>query len=162
MSWLRWTCWHPFGVVSRQNYIRRRLAQDARTARVTVAASDWCGFAGNLPRSQGCLSYGSGLGLTRQAWLIDKSALVRIADGADLARWNNRIERGLVHIANLTRLGSAIQRVAERTPPRVRPISTGGDASQIPRPQSKTAPWRFRCCSLIAANTAHHRFRICS
>ena len=44
------------------------------------------------------------MGLTERTWLIDKSALVRIADSADLAEWNNRIERGLVHIANMTRL----------------------------------------------------------
>ena len=31
--------------LSRAEYIRRRLAHDARTARVTVAASDWCRFA---------------------------------------------------------------------------------------------------------------------
>ena len=42
--------------------------------------------------------------MTGDAWLIDKSALVRIADSADLDEWNNRIERGLVHITNVTRL----------------------------------------------------------
>lgn len=42
--------------------------------------------------------------MTEQAWLIDKSALVRVARSAGVDEWNNRIERGLVHIANLTRL----------------------------------------------------------
>jgi len=37
-------------------------------------------------------------------WLIDKSALVRVASSPDVDEWNNRIERGLVHITNLTRL----------------------------------------------------------
>jgi predicted nucleic acid-binding protein len=38
------------------------------------------------------------------AWLIDKSALVRMTDSTDVQDWNNRIERGLVHITNVTRL----------------------------------------------------------
>lgn len=42
--------------------------------------------------------------MTAQAWLIDKSALVRVASSPDVGEWNNRIERGLVHITNLTRL----------------------------------------------------------
>jgi predicted nucleic acid-binding protein len=37
-------------------------------------------------------------------WLIDKSALVRLAVSPDAAEWASRIERGLVHIANVTRL----------------------------------------------------------
>jgi predicted nucleic acid-binding protein len=37
-------------------------------------------------------------------WFIDKSAIVRVADSPDVDEWNNRIERGLVHIANVTRL----------------------------------------------------------
>jgi predicted nucleic acid-binding protein len=42
--------------------------------------------------------------MTEQRWLIDKSALVRIATSPDVDEWNNRVERGLVHITNLTRL----------------------------------------------------------
>ncbi|BBY57067.1 PIN domain nuclease [Mycolicibacterium sarraceniae] len=42
--------------------------------------------------------------MTERPWLIDKSALVRVADSADVDEWNNRIERGLVHITNVTRL----------------------------------------------------------
>ena len=38
------------------------------------------------------------------AWLIDKSALVRLADSADAAEWAARIERGLVRITTVTRL----------------------------------------------------------
>lgn len=37
-------------------------------------------------------------------WLVDKSALVRLAANADAAEWANRIGRGLVAISNLTRL----------------------------------------------------------
>jgi predicted nucleic acid-binding protein len=37
-------------------------------------------------------------------WLIDKSALVRLAGSPDAAEWAGRIERGLVRIATVTRL----------------------------------------------------------
>jgi predicted nucleic acid-binding protein len=37
-------------------------------------------------------------------WLIDKSALVRLADSRNAADWAARIERGLVRIATVTRL----------------------------------------------------------
>ncbi len=38
------------------------------------------------------------------AWLIDKSALVRLGASPDAELWAERIERGLVHITTLTRL----------------------------------------------------------
>lgn len=37
-------------------------------------------------------------------WLIDKSALVRLAESPDAEAWASRIERGLVRIATVTRL----------------------------------------------------------
>jgi predicted nucleic acid-binding protein len=37
-------------------------------------------------------------------WLIDKSALVRLASSTDAPRWAARIDRGLVRISTLTRL----------------------------------------------------------
>ena len=37
-------------------------------------------------------------------WLVDKSALVRLAGSADAAQWAARIERGLVRLATVTRL----------------------------------------------------------
>ncbi len=37
-------------------------------------------------------------------WLVDKSALVRLADSPDAAAWAERIERGLVRITTVTRL----------------------------------------------------------
>jgi predicted nucleic acid-binding protein len=37
-------------------------------------------------------------------WLIDKSALVRLAASPDAGRWAGRIERGLVRITTVTRL----------------------------------------------------------
>jgi hypothetical protein len=38
------------------------------------------------------------------AWLIDKSALVRLAASPDALEWAARIERGLVRITTVTRL----------------------------------------------------------
>lgn len=38
------------------------------------------------------------------AWLIDKSALVRLGVSADASVWAERIERGLVRIGTVTRL----------------------------------------------------------
>ncbi|MGH3384890.1 MAG: PIN domain nuclease [Nocardioidaceae bacterium] len=40
----------------------------------------------------------------KSTWLIDKSALVRLALAADAEVWANRIERGLVRIATVTLL----------------------------------------------------------
>lgn len=37
-------------------------------------------------------------------WLIDKSALVRLSESLEAGEWANRIERGLVRIATVTRL----------------------------------------------------------
>lgn len=38
------------------------------------------------------------------SWLVDKSALVRLAVSPDAEEWANRIQRGLVRITSLTRL----------------------------------------------------------
>jgi predicted nucleic acid-binding protein len=42
------------------------------------------------------------VGLT--TWLIDRSALVRLADSTDGPEWAKRIQRGLVRITTVTRL----------------------------------------------------------
>ena len=38
------------------------------------------------------------------AWLIDKSALVRLGTAAQADEWASRIDRGLVRISTVTRL----------------------------------------------------------
>jgi predicted nucleic acid-binding protein len=38
------------------------------------------------------------------AWLVDKSALIRLPTSPDAATWAERIERGLVHVTSLTLL----------------------------------------------------------
>ena len=57
-------------------------------------------------------------------WLIDKSALLRLADSPDAGEWADRIERGLVRITTVTRLeigysarSQADARSAFATPP---------------------------------------------
>jgi predicted nucleic acid-binding protein len=59
-------------------------------------------------------------------WLIDKSALVRLAATPDVAQWAKRIERGLVRITTVTRLevgysarSGALLREELRRPPLV-------------------------------------------
>jgi predicted nucleic acid-binding protein len=37
-------------------------------------------------------------------WLIDKSALVRLADSPHAAKWAERINHGFVHLSTITRL----------------------------------------------------------
>lgn len=57
-------------------------------------------------------------------WLIDKSALVRLADSPDAEQWAQRIERGLVRVttATLLEVGYSARTAAQarsvfRTPP---------------------------------------------
>lgn len=49
------------------------------------------------------------------SWLIDKSALVRLAGSAEAAQWAERIERGLVSICSVTllELGFSARSAAE-------------------------------------------------
>jgi predicted nucleic acid-binding protein len=57
------------------------------------------------------------------AWLVDKSAYVRLGDGPDAPEWAERIERGLVRIAIVTRLelGFAARSAAELRADAARP-----------------------------------------
>lgn len=57
-------------------------------------------------------------------WLIDKSALVRLADSPDAEQWADRIERGLLRLTTMTRLeigysarGEADARAVFASPP---------------------------------------------
>jgi predicted nucleic acid-binding protein len=57
-------------------------------------------------------------------WLIDTSALVRLATSPDAATWAERIDRGLIRIATVTRLevgysarsGPSLRAAAQRPP----------------------------------------------
>jgi predicted nucleic acid-binding protein len=64
------------------------------------------------------------------AWLIDKSALVRLAESPDAEEWAARIQRGLVRITTVTRLevgfsarsGDDLRRAAARPPLSLMPV----------------------------------------
>ncbi len=68
--------------------------------------------------------------MSEQRWLIDKSALVRLGRSRDVHTWSNRIERGLVHISNVTRLevgysaqsGDVARREFRQTPLAAMPV----------------------------------------
>ncbi|WP_306371156.1 PIN domain nuclease [Nocardiopsis sp. CC223A] len=63
-------------------------------------------------------------------WLVDKSALVRLAKSPDAAIWASRIERGLVRISTITRLevgfsarsGGELRNAAGRPPLSAMPV----------------------------------------
>jgi predicted nucleic acid-binding protein len=58
------------------------------------------------------------------AWLVDKSALVRLGEAVEPQEWLERLERGLLHVGTMTllevgfsaRSGSDVRKAA-RTPP---------------------------------------------
>ena len=62
-------------------------------------------------------------------WLIDKSALVRLATSPDAAEWAARIERGLVRITTVTRLETGY---SARSGPQVRTALQQPPLSSMP------------------------------
>jgi hypothetical protein len=62
-------------------------------------------------------------------WLIDKSALVRLADSPDRDDWADRIERGLVQITTVTRLEVGF---SARSGPELRAASRRAPLSRMP------------------------------
>jgi len=62
-------------------------------------------------------------------WLIDKSALVRMAASPDAAEWATRIERGLVRITTVTRLETGC---SARSGPDLRAMSRRPPLSSMP------------------------------
>ena len=63
------------------------------------------------------------------AWLIDKSALVRLGHSADPEEWARRIDRGLVHITTVTLLQAGY---SARTPEDLWKILHGPPLSSMP------------------------------
>jgi len=95
------------------------------------------------------------MALTR--WLIDKSAYVRMQSGqaADMDAWNSRIERGLVHLATITRLeigyaarsGSAARDAFAAPPLSLMPIENV-------TPAMEDRAWQVQ---MLLADLGHHR-----
>lgn len=63
------------------------------------------------------------------AWLIDKSALVRLAQSAHAREWASKIERGLVRISTVTRLEVGY---SARSPEELRASSSRPPLSSMP------------------------------
>ncbi len=63
------------------------------------------------------------------SWLVDKSALVRLAASTDAERWASRIERGLMRITAVTRLEVGYSARSEAD---LRSISTTPPVSSMP------------------------------
>jgi predicted nucleic acid-binding protein len=62
-------------------------------------------------------------------WLIDKSALVRLANSPDRSEWVDRIERGLVLITTVTRLEIGF---SARSGPELREASRRAPLKRMP------------------------------
>lgn len=97
--------------------------------------------------------------MTEQEWLIDKSALVRLAQSPDRDRWANRIERGLIHISTLTRLEigySAQSGDLTRREFREPPLAAMPVEYLTPKIEDRALEVRF--CWPIGVSTAVHQF----
>ncbi len=88
--------------LSRSEYVRRRLAQDAAVSDSPVSDRGPGALRRHLQRPGRPGRDVTGLAVTD--WLIDKSALVRLGASPDADDWASRIERGLVRITTVTRL----------------------------------------------------------
>jgi len=78
------------------------------------------------------------------AWLIDKSALVRLGDSVDPDEWARRIDRGLVHITTMTLLEAGY---SARSPEDLRRILHGPPLSSMP----------VEYMTPVLAERGHHR-----
>ena len=91
-------------------------------------------------------------------WLIDKSALVRLATSPDAAGWAARIERGLVRISTVTRLETGY---SARSGPQLRTALQQPPLSSMPveylSPPSRTGPRKSSPCSRTAASIVLRR-----
>lgn len=88
-------------------------------------------------------------------WLIDKSALVRLAASADAGEWAKRIERGLVRIATVTRLEVGF---SARSAPDLRAGLSCPPLSAMPVEYlTPTIEDRAVAVQLLLADQGHHR-----
>lgn len=90
-----------------------------------------------------------------QEWLIDKSALVRLAQSPDASAWRDRIQRGLVHIATVTLLEVGY---SARSADDLRAIVYGTPVSAMPVAYATPAA-EDRAVDVLArlADRGHHR-----
>ncbi|MCW2529591.1 MAG: hypothetical protein JWM76_4451 [Pseudonocardiales bacterium] len=89
------------------------------------------------------------------SWIIDKSALVRLADSPDAATWANRIERGLVRITTVTRLEVGY---SARTGGQARAAMRSAPLAAMPTEYSTPSiEDRAVQVQLLLADQGHHR-----
>jgi predicted nucleic acid-binding protein len=88
-------------------------------------------------------------------WLVDKSALVRLQLSPDAETWANRIERGLVRIATVTRLEVGF---SARSGPELRAYATEPPLASMPS-EYLTPAIEDRAVTVQAAlaDQGHHR-----
>jgi hypothetical protein len=92
---------------------------------------------------------------TSLTWLVDKSAYVRLGAGPDAVSWAERIERGLVRIATVTRLElgfsarSAVELRADVSHP---PLTSMPVEYLTPGAEDRAAE-----VQLLLADRGHHR-----
>lgn len=88
-------------------------------------------------------------------WLIDKSAVVRLADSPDVDEWATRIERGLVRITTVTRLAIGY---SARTARQARAVFSAPPISAMPVEYLTPAiEDRALDVQLMLAGKGHHR-----
>lgn len=88
-------------------------------------------------------------------WLIDKSALVRLATSPDVEEWANRIERGLVRITTVTRLEVGF---SARTAADLRESASRPPLSSMPVEYlTPTIEDRAIALQMLLADRGHHR-----
>ncbi len=89
------------------------------------------------------------------SWLIDTSALARLARSPDAAEWAERIERGLVRISTVTRLEIGF---AARSGPELRASTGRAPLASMPV-EYQTPPIEDRAVEvqLRLADLGHHR-----
>ena len=88
-------------------------------------------------------------------WLVDKSALVRLAESEEAAEWAARIQRGLVRISTLTRLEVAF---SARSATELRESMTKPPLASMPV-EYLTPPIEDRAVAVqvALAERGHHR-----
>ena len=89
------------------------------------------------------------------SWLIDTSALVRLARATEAATWTERIERGLVRISTVTRLEIGY---AARSGPELRAATRRPPLASMPvEYQTPAIEDRAIEVQLRLADLGHHR-----
>ncbi len=93
--------------------------------------------------------------MAADGWLIDKSALVRLGASPHAEEWANRIERGLVRIATVTRLevGYSARSGADLRTGLSRPPLSGMPVEY----QSPSIEDRGVAVQVLLADQGHHR-----